>query len=311
MGIQNIEIRGCKSKRELFQVIDLCDSSFPETAKEYFERHALKDETLSLDDTRILLLDGGIVSSVQVFPRTIYIKSSKLKVGGIGNVATLPLERKHGYAALLIKDAIKYIKQMNYPVSILTTVVNSYYERFGFQTINRSIVDIEVTYKNENPNVRKFDIERDLSRVMKLYHEYNHLSLGPVVRDEDYWKSQFNFCGEDKDLFLIYEETGILKGFIRGKRGIDRIKIWEYAGHDMLEDVVSELFKHVSSMTKQNRIEMFLSEDERERIDQHNIISKKKDTDLMIKFLDENINDELKCELLQDNRMTFWLTDFF
>ena len=104
-----IEIRGCYSIDELRQVVDLCDAAFPETPREYFDRHILHDGTLALEDTRILVKDGKIVSSVQVFPRTIYAAGKKMNVGGIGNVATLPSERKNGYAGMVMKDSMNHI----------------------------------------------------------------------------------------------------------------------------------------------------------------------------------------------------------
>jgi len=51
-----IEIRGCRNYDELLKVVRLCDAAFEKTPYEYFERHILKDVTLSPEDTRILIV---------------------------------------------------------------------------------------------------------------------------------------------------------------------------------------------------------------------------------------------------------------
>jgi len=181
MNNQFIEIRGCSSEEELLNVIEVCDAAFPKTTKEYFERHLLEDKTLGLSDTRVLLKEGKIVSSVQLFPRIISTSSGALRFGGIGNVATLPSERRNGYAGLLLNDALDYLKTQGIPLSILTTHINSYYEKFGFETVRRTIARIEsITGKAYN-DIRKFEIEKDLRDVANLYNEFNINKSGALV----------------------------------------------------------------------------------------------------------------------------------
>src|SRR5271169_312186 len=139
-----LEIRGCRSGEELEEVVSLCDAAFPKTSREYFARHVLKDRTLAPADTRVLVKDRKIVSSVQVFPRTMYCRGEKIGFGGIGNVATLPAEREKGYAGSVLRDALEYIRKKKLPVSLLTTTINPYYAKFGFQTIQRHVVQIEL-----------------------------------------------------------------------------------------------------------------------------------------------------------------------
>jgi predicted acetyltransferase len=307
----NLEIRGCNTREELMKVVDLCDAAFPKTEREYFERHILKDDTLISQDTRVVLLNGEIISSVQVFPRSIYFKGKIIKIGGIGNVATLPSQRNHGYAGLLMNDAINYMKEKNLTISLLTTSINKYYEKFGFRTLNRIIAEIEIRNKTEYNEIRQFEPGKDFLKIIDLYVKYNSKSSGPIARDEKYWNSQFRFCGEDLGLFLVYEENGKIKGFVRGKKAEDKIKIWEYAASDKSNNIIQKLFENLAARTGLNKAELFLSNCEQERIHWIAINEEKKDTDLMINFIDKDIDNEIRRELLIDNNLTFWLTDFF
>ena len=245
----SIEVRGCKSVKELNDVVELCDAAFPNTSKEYFARHVLKDKTLSFNDTRILLKDGKIVSSVQIFPRIINIKEGVLRFGGIGNVATLPAERKNGFAGILMKDALEYMINKGFPLSMLTTDINSYYEKFGFKTILRTIGRINGIEGEKFSEIRKFNESEDLQKVKKLYNEFNCSKVGTIVRDQNYWMSQLDFSGEDKDLFLLYEPGNELQGFIRAQRKDNFIKILEYAFKSGNKIILKILLKYLSGLT--------------------------------------------------------------
>lgn len=295
-----IELRGCKSDEELKKVIDLCDAAFPNTQKEYFERHVLKDRTLLPEDTRILLKEGRIVSSVQVFPRSIYLRGDKIDFGGIGNVATLPLQRGKGYAALVMQDSLDYIRRKNLPISLLTTTINKYYEKFGFQTVKRHVGLIDLPHPQEYSHIRIFDASIDLEKVIRLYDQYNTGSTGAIVRNRDYWMSQFSFCGEDKDLFLVYEERGDILGFVRADKKVDRVQVLEFASADHREEVVRKLFERLACETNLSKLEFFVSQREKSRLTFLDFQPFKIDTDLMVAFVDDNLDVKIKEVLLSE-----------
>ncbi len=311
MNDSRIEVRGCTSTEELKQVVNLCDSAFPKTEKEYFDRHVLRDRTLLPEDTRILMKDGTLVSSVQVFPRTMHLGTSRIEFGGIGNVATLPSERGKGYAALVMQDSLNYIRSKDFPLSLLTTTINKYYEKFGFRTIKRQVGQIDLSHIQEYPWIRIFDARTDLEKVMRLYDQYNAGSTGAVVRNRDYWLSQFNFCGEDKGLFLVYEENGDILGFTRAVKKVDRVQVLEYAFADHSEEIVQKLFDHLAFKTSLPKLEFFVSQRERSRLSIMDFQPFKTDTDLMVVFMDASIDLKMQEVLLSENELTYWLSDFF
>ena len=307
----SMEIRCCNSKEELIEVVELCDTAFPKTRREYFERHVLKDNTLDKKDTRILLIDGKIVSSVQVFPRTIYVQNEKIKIGGIGNVASLPAERGKGYAGLLIKDSLDYIIKKEFALSMLTTSINPYYEKFGFQTILRTIADINCSGGKKHKEISQFNMTNDLKDIINLYNSFNSGKIGTIVRDEKYWLSQLEFCGEDKDLFLVYKSKDEILGFIRAQRKETYISILEYAFQEKNKSVFAELIEQISYMTGINKFQLFLTKEEEEIINGKFSFSLKDEKDFMICFLDNNLNLQIKRELLKDRNLNFWQSDFF
>ena len=310
MRSASMEIRGCNSKEELIEVVELCDSAFPKTRREYFERHVLKDNTLDKKDTRVLLIDGKIVSSVQVFPRTIYVQKERIKIGGIGNVASLPAERGKGYAGLLIKDSLDYIIKKGFALSMLTTSINPYYEKFGFQTILRTIAAINCNEGKNHKEISKFDKNNDLKDIINIYSGFNSGKIGTIVRDEEYWLSQFEFCDEDKDLFLVYKSKGETIGFIRAQRKENYISVLEYAFKDNNTLVFAKLIEELSFMTGINDFKLFLTKEEENIIGRYSF-SLKDEKDFMICFLDNSFSMQIKNELLKDRNLNFWQSDFF
>lgn len=299
------------SRGELDEVVSLCDAAFPKTSREYFARHVLKDRTLVPDDTRVLVKDGKIISSVQVFPRTMYCRGEEIGFGGIGNVATLPSERGKGYAGKVLRDALEYIRKKKLPVSLLTTTINPYYAKFGFQTIQRHVVQMELNGAGEHAGVRPFERARDLRKIIDSYDRFSTQFVGSLVRSEAYWDSQLDFCDEDKGLFFVHETEGELRGFIRAKKEADHVQVMEYGFAGKRQDVLRGLFEHVARSAGEPRVKLFASDLERPYLSFGNGGSPRADTDMMVSIIDPGLNQKVQDTLRRDFQLTFWLTDFF
>jgi predicted acetyltransferase len=300
-------IRGCLSGEELRAVVDLLDRAFEKTPREYFERHVLRDATLSLEDTRVLLRDGEIVSSVQIYPRTMWVENRKIRFGGIGNVGTEPEARKQGLASLLMRDALERMRERGYPLSVLTTDINPYYEKFGYRTVVREVLTF-----TEIPvvgNARSFDRARDLEDVMGIYGQYNAGSIGPEVRDEAYWRTQFEFLGDET--FLVAEEAGRLIGYMRAGYEKKDLHVREFAALRSEPRVFAALLGALRSRVPGVPVKLFASEREQARLEIRLPFTVRDDTDLMIAVLDEGHRTLAEETLMKRNAMTYWLADFF
>ena len=307
----DIDIRGCRTAEELVAVVDLCDRAFDNFPREYFERHKLKDPTLSVHHTRIGLKDGHLVTSVQVFPRTCWAEGRQVRFGGIGDVATDPAQRKHGYAGLMMADAIAVMSAEGYEFSMLTTTINSYYEKFGYRTIPRDVAVIASTPPRTVPEVRRFDRARDLAVVQDLYTAYNRDSIGPVVRDDVYWRGQFDFCGEDPEKFLVYETGGRLTGYIRANVEKGFLQVLEFAAAESIPEVFDTLLHAVAERSPGLPCKIFLSAREKQRLEIRPIHTMQVDTDLMVRVMDEKARHLVESVIMRPHAIMYWLSDFF
>ncbi|NCQ17650.1 MAG: GNAT family N-acetyltransferase [Ignavibacteria bacterium] len=308
--MNNLELRGCKNDSELLEVVNLCDAAFVETPHEYFQRHITKDNTLKYEDTRILIKDGVIVSSVQVFPRSIYVNKEKISFAGIGNVATHPTFRGKGFAATVLNDALEYSIKSGFDCSMLTTTLNRYYEKFGFNTVIRRKVCFS-KLGNESPLIQVINFHEKIEELNSIYATYNENKVGPIVRNEDYWKSQYLFCDEDKKLFLALYKSNRIHAYIRAKIADDKVLILEFASLHNAQESFLVLSQQLAAKVQLHSFEMLLSDDELDNLGLLKSENFIQDKELMISFLNNDLKETVKNLLTQPNKITFHLTDFF
>ena len=304
-----LEIRGMREE-ERETVHQMLDRAFPHMSKSFFDKQADNDPVLRPEDTRILLEDGRILSSVRVYFRSIYCEGETVTVGGIGDVGTDPAARGQGYATRLLNDAIEYMRKKNAVLSLLFTRINLFYRRVGYFTIPTIDLDIPIPSSTKKITYRKADMNRDFSRLAQLYHAFNHRRIGPICRTESYWKSQPHFPRLDPNLFWVMEENGQIIGYVRGSVRDDTLKIQEFSYEKRNEKTVRDLIVTIAhSLGKENVLISYLSEKEAD------IFScwfphRSENTALMVRLIQL---DKLSIfqKLLKPHRILFWEADRF
>jgi predicted acetyltransferase len=307
-----MSIACCTSRTELEEVVDVCDRAFDATPREYFERHVLRDPTLRPEDTLIARHDGRIVSSVQIFPRQCWIDGRIVAFAGIGNVATDPAHRRAGHAGQLLSEAVRVMQARGFPFSMLTTTINAYYAKFGYTTVTRELaVFPPVVSQAQGVVLREFRRDADLGSVRETYDAWNRESVGPIARDTAYWNAQFDFCGEDPGMFLVAEERGRIRGFIRGNVEKGYLQVLEYALASSPPETFHALLGALSARRPDLSIKMFLSDREKERLRLRVPFALQTDTDTMILLLDEEYRRMVEERVMRPGVLMYWLADFF
>jgi len=306
-------ISRCISREELEQVVDLCDRAFPGTPREYFERHTLRDATLKPEDTIVGRVDGSIVSSIQIFPRTCWVEGHQFHFGGIGNVATDPLMRGSGFAGSLMAEAIELMSSKGFAFSLLTTSsITAYYEKFGYRVIPREALSFE-SAPDVRPAclIRPVSIPEDLPAVRRLYDRSNCMSVGPIARDERYWRAQLEFCGEDRDKFLVACEGGRTIGYIRAGFKKGSCRILEFGAEDNRTDLFGTLLSTIMTGMPGVPVTMILSRKGKERLEPLPPHRTAIDTDAMVLRLDAGFASGPGAKLAVPGEFMFWLSDSF
>lgn len=188
-----MEIRGIRES-ELTQMIDLQCQIFRPDGHERYRQYVHTDPSYRYDQSRVVVMNRQIVSTLRVWEREMRVGSIAVPMGGIGGVGTHPDHQGIGYATALMKDTIDYMRAVGYNVGVLFSAIPcAFYRKLGwasmplagFRVIRRRIIDREATEWQVTP----FDEGRDLAAVIGLYDKYNAEQSGTLVRTHSHWNS--------------------------------------------------------------------------------------------------------------------------
>ncbi len=189
-----MEIRGARQS-ELEQVVELSCLAFNPDGHERYWQYVRGDNSYRLSQTRVVVINGRVISTLRVWERRIRIGASIVTMGGIGGVCTHPNYRGSGYASALMQNTIGYLRTIGCDISALFTIIpDEFYRRLGWTPfplqgfhITRGSLKNSV---NTEWMVRNFNVHTDLDAVARLYDSVNAQQSGSILRTRTYWDMQ-------------------------------------------------------------------------------------------------------------------------
>ena len=187
-----MEIRAAHES-ELEQVVELCCLAFDSDDHERYWQYVRGDSSYRPSQTRVVVVNDKVVSTLRVWERRIRVGDSLVRMGGIGGVCTHPRYRGVGYASALMRDTIEYLKTAGYDIGALFTIIpDEFYSRLGWVSLplRSSIVMCNLSIEAETPpgwQITDFNPETDLDTVAKLYDIANEQQSGAIARKRAYW----------------------------------------------------------------------------------------------------------------------------
>lgn len=146
------------------------------------------------ENTRVLLVDGEIVSALHIWEREAYARGDKVPFGIVTTVATHPAHRRKGYVRRLMADAEDYLRGRGFAYGLLMGVVHTYGGSVGWrlaaedrETLDRKYVVGTTGAALEAVSARRATVE-DIPFLSGLYGARYPRFFGPVVRSEEFWR---------------------------------------------------------------------------------------------------------------------------
>ena len=189
---KKLEIRGARES-ELEQVVELSCVAFDSDDHERYWQYMKGDTSYRPSQTRVVVVNDKVVSTLRVWERRIRVGESLVTMGGIGGVCTHPHYRGVGYASALMRDTIGYLKTTGYDIGALFTIIpDEFYGQLGWVSLplRSSIVTCRLSIAADIPpgwQITDFNAETDLDAVAKLYDIANEQQSGAVARTRAYW----------------------------------------------------------------------------------------------------------------------------
>jgi len=176
-----------------------------------------KDDSFNYKNVRVLLEDNKIVTVVIITPKQMYIDSLIFDMCGIGGVSSLPEVRGKGYAGMVMKDAVKKMKNIGCDISLLYPFKPSYYAKFGFRIINFPYKvlhkkDIKIELPSDI-NIRKFK-KSDINDISEIYNIFNKNRTGTLIRDLEYWQLKIDQLKVLNGEIFVAEKEGKIKAYV-------------------------------------------------------------------------------------------------
>ena len=201
------------------ETIDMLDRNFTAATGDYFRRHQLGDPSYTYDQGRIVLVDGRVVSHVQVFHRTMRYGAGRIEVGAIADVGTDPDHRRQGYADSLLRNSVQYMRDNEQPLSLLYTGTPALYEKSGWIVVPATVLEADVP-SEAGPGPRGYVIkpfETEFFRVLaSFYDEAMSNVVGPLDRSIEYFTKQPDWLNGSRDVrWDVIYKVGHPAGYVR------------------------------------------------------------------------------------------------
>ena len=167
--------------------------------------------------------DGRIGSCVRIVPYEIYAGGRRLRMGGIGGVATWCDLQGQGYAGRCMAESVRKMHADGYDVAALYPFSYRYYRKFGWEHCCDQIVysgfdQSKLVRYDEFRLVRAvLDIDRDAQALTDVYNEYAAKYNGMAVRSVETMKKMIAGNHDPKakpsGQTYIIEEAGKATGY--------------------------------------------------------------------------------------------------
>ena len=192
------EVRAVR-ENELEEMVELQCAIFPRPGgRKRYQKYVREDCSYDLEQTRVVEVDGTLVSTLRIWDRRIRIGRTAVRMGGIGGVGTHPDHRNLGFASMLLQDTVDAMRVQGYLTSVLFTEIGSeYYRRHGWASVPMAGFRISLAHKGMSRidripgwKVDKFDFRTDLEPAATMYTDCNRNQSGSLVRERSYWESK-------------------------------------------------------------------------------------------------------------------------
>lgn len=253
------EIRAIRED-EMGECLDLWKTVWPDNRPGFFERYFYGDREFQPEYTRVAMLDGGIVSAVQIVKRNISFGDMTLTLGGIANVATLPEYRGTGYARKCLRQAIQVMEADAMDVSLLFTGIHDFYGKCGYEAVagSRLVGELrpEPVHSYTRMVVRPYE-DRDDACMHLIHIAYNRERPITVRRTAPYWRDWIGWWqGQAPGRATVAEHEGVVVGYCLYAVDEDagRVRVREFGVRDGAETALDALLEEAAVTARAHHV---------------------------------------------------------
>ena len=224
-----IAVKPVESSEELRKAIDLMARTHihgDAPAMRWLEDCADQYPGYRREHTRIAVRNREVLGELRLTTDTIRIGEARLKMGGLGWVATASHYRRRGVCRQLIEDTMYYMREHSYHVSMLFGIMD-FYHRFGFTTCLADyavIVDSTEALTFENPFKEHIAKPGDVAAIQKLHNVNDRGAVCSLIRSSGHIR---NKRGRWSEWRVLKDDQGKLMAYYVARPDGDTLHVHE------------------------------------------------------------------------------------
>lgn len=195
----SVIVKGLETAAEREDIRKMVKACFPNAPEPGMENHVFnalwRGPTFRPEHTRIVVVDGRVVSVVVLGPRLFRFGPVSVPAMTVGPVATHPDFQGHGYAAMAMNDSSRYMERNGFLLADLqgNRKLYAHFGYYGFQwTGGLSVMTCDAEKEVQPGRLRPMTMA-DLPRVSALYRSAtaNRILSGDRTPEMWQWLLQF------------------------------------------------------------------------------------------------------------------------
>ena len=197
-----------------------------EKIDQWIESYNCIADNAGLEYIVVVEADGEIVASLICTPGAVRFTDDIVPFSSVGCVATLPEQRQHGYAGMMMSESVRILHRNGYHTSALWPFSYSYYRKFGWEVgaeARKYRVPCELASTLAEPKNMRPALKNDLPAIAGLVDRFARRYNCVTIRDEFWQKCRYipsecrfdgnNNINESKCPW-VHETSGEIDGYV-------------------------------------------------------------------------------------------------
>lgn len=204
-----------------------------------------RDPYYETEQTRVMVLDGKLVSSVTCYLRPSYIAGRIVKAVCIGSVCTHPEYRRRGLLRQTLVEAARWMISQSVLWSFLYGN-EAVYGGSGWRNLTSWILSADLRVRGEfgaDIVARPADLEADVFTLADIYDEFNSGLTGTTRRTVEYWRRRVLTRSEPwtkPPVYYLLERRGRAVGYYAGENAKVAEIGWRESPYDVLAFILRQ-----------------------------------------------------------------------
>lgn len=224
-----IAVKPVESSDELRMAIELMAKTHTEgdeLAMRWLESCAAQYPGYRREHTRIAIRRHEVLGALRLTTDTIRVGEARLKMGGLGWVATAAHYQRRGVCRQLIEDTMRYMRENGYHVSMLFGIVD-FYHRFGYVTTLADYtvrMDTMEALSFDNPFREHPAKPGDVAAIQKIHNANDGTSVCSLIRSAGHIRNKWSRWSEWR---VLKDERGKLVAYYLARPDGDSLQVCE------------------------------------------------------------------------------------